>query len=98
VNDRPARHADHPTRELLDGRMASGRELAAATGRVREARAALDEVERAYALAYSDALAAGWTRTELQAVFESVGIEVPSRGRHRRSPEISAVGRATEVR
>ncbi|WP_159796561.1 hypothetical protein [Puerhibacterium puerhi] len=67
--------------ELIDGRMEAGRTLAAAAGKVREARAALEAAEGQYAAAFQDALKAGWTNDELKRVFKTVGVEAPTRPR-----------------
>ncbi|MFB7800411.1 hypothetical protein [Isoptericola sp. NPDC056134] len=70
--------------DLIDGRMSSGRNLATAAARVRDAREALREQEKSYTVAYDDALRAGWTDAELKRVFKDVGVEAAARGGRRK--------------
>ncbi|MHA7134836.1 hypothetical protein [Oerskovia turbata] len=77
-------------RDLLEHRMESGRALAERAEEVAAAKARLEEVEKEYAAAYSDALAAGWTEPELRKVFKSLGVPAPSRPRRSKSTGVKA--------
>lgn len=51
---------------LVDNRMAAGTALAGAAAERDARRAAFDEAEANYAAAYADAMAAGWSESELR--------------------------------
>jgi hypothetical protein len=90
MSDETATTYESKLRDLLDHRMDSGRVLAERAEQVAAAKARLEEVEREYADAFSDALAAGWTEAELRKVFKSLGVQVPSRPRRSKSTGVKA--------
>jgi|GEM_PF-6613928 len=92
-SDHSADEYTRKLRELIDGRMSSGRDLATAATRTREARAALDAAEREYADAFATALRAGWTEAELGRVFKDVNVPTPTKPRRSR-PRQDSRGRA----
>ena len=77
-------------RELLEHRMGAGRALAERAEQVAAAKEQLEEAEREYAAAFSDALATGWTEGELRKVFKSLGVPVPTRPRRSKSTGVKA--------
>ena len=77
---------EHPIDEkvlsLMDKRLSTARELADRASELREARARLEETQRAYAAAFKGAEKAGWDRKELTG---HLAFEEPGRAPRRRS-------------
>ncbi|MBE7701195.1 hypothetical protein H9623_12900 [Oerskovia sp. Sa1BUA8] len=89
-DDETATTYESRLRDLLEHRMESGRVLSERAEQVAAAKAQLEDAERDYALAFSDALAAGWTEAELRKVFKSLGVPVPTRPRRSKSTGVKA--------
>lgn len=82
-----AGQGEHPIDEkvlsLMDRRLSSARKLADRASELSEARARLEEAQRAYGSAFKDAEKAGWDRKELTG---HLAFEEPGRAPRRRSP------------
>lgn len=76
---------------LMDQRLSTARELADRASELHEARAQLEEAQRAYAAAFKGAEKAGWDRKELTG---HLAFEEPGRAPRRRSPSRAKSGEA----
>lgn len=80
-------HGAHPIDEkvlsLMDLRLSTARELADRASELHDARAKLEETQRAYVAAFKGAEKAGWDRKELTG---HLAFEEPGRAPRRRSP------------
>lgn len=74
---------------LMDQRLGTARELADRASELYEARARLEEAQRAYAAAFKGAEKAGWDRKELTG---HLAFEEPGRAPRRRSPSRAKSG------
>lgn len=73
---------DEKVLSLMDKRLSAARDLADRASELREARARLEEIQRAYAAAFKGAEKVGWDRKELTG---HLAFEEPGRAPRRRS-------------